>query len=438
MSKFTEDVRNILYKNKEYVDERIESGIEQYRKGYCNLKFVDKNGNEVKNVKIKGELKKHAFNFGANLFMLDELETEEKNAKYKEYFKNLFNMATLPFYWCDLEPEEGKPRYAKDSPKIYRRPAPDLCIEWCKENGIRPKEHCLNYDPWSPDWLEKYDVSVTKAKLEKRFKELAERYAEDIYPWEVTNETFFANNKTKFYEQNDFVEWSFKTADKYFPHNELIINEAMWHSWEWYIGNRTPYYMQIERLINSGHRVDAVGIQYHMFWHRDVCLEKLRLAYDLKWFYGVLDKYAEFKKPLQITEITIPAYTLEAEDEELQAEIITRLYKVWFSHKNMESIIYWNLVDGYAAFAPQGSEGGENYYHGGLLRYDFTKKPAYNALYNLINKEWHTSIDTECSGIYTFKGFYGDYELETEADGKTVKVSFELTPDADNQVIIEI
>ncbi|MBQ1184057.1 MAG: leucine-rich repeat protein, partial [Clostridia bacterium] len=139
-----------------------------------------------------------------------------------------------------------------------------------------------------------------------------------------------------------------------------------------------------------------------------------------------------------LTEITIPAYTLEAEDEELQAEIITRLYKVWFSHKNMESIIYWNLVDGYAAFAPQGSEGGENYYHGGLLRYDFTKKPAYNALYNLINKEWHTSIDTECSGIYTFKGFYGDYELETEADGKTVKVSFELTPDADNQVIIEI
>ena len=162
------------------------------------------------------------------------------------------------------------------------------------------------------------------------------------------------------------------------------------------------------------------------------------MAYDLKWFYGVLDKYAEFKKPLQITEITIPAYTLEAEDEELQAEIITRLYKVWFSHKNMESIIYWNLVDGYAAFAPQGSEGGENYYHGGLLRYDFTKKPAYNALYNLINKEWHTSIDTECSGIYTFKGFYGDYELEAEARGKTVKASFKLIPDADNQVIIEI
>ena len=47
MSKFTEDVRNILYKNKEYVDERIESGIEQYRKGYCNLKFVDKQGFEL-------------------------------------------------------------------------------------------------------------------------------------------------------------------------------------------------------------------------------------------------------------------------------------------------------------------------------------------------------------------------------------------------------
>jgi hypothetical protein len=45
--------------------------------------------------------------------MLDELETEEKNEKYKKYFAELFNMATLPFYWDTLEPEKGKPRYAR-------------------------------------------------------------------------------------------------------------------------------------------------------------------------------------------------------------------------------------------------------------------------------------------------------------------------------------
>ena len=78
----------------------------------------------------------HEFKFGANLFMLDEFESEEKNRIYREKFPEAFNLATVPFYWNDLEPEEGKPRYAADSPKIYRRPAPDLCVAYCKEKGI--------------------------------------------------------------------------------------------------------------------------------------------------------------------------------------------------------------------------------------------------------------------------------------------------------------
>ena len=80
----------------------------------------------------------HKFKFGANLFMLDECETAEKNAIYREKFPEFLNLATLPFYWSDLEPEEGKPRFAADSPKVYRRPATDLCVDYCLENGIEP------------------------------------------------------------------------------------------------------------------------------------------------------------------------------------------------------------------------------------------------------------------------------------------------------------
>ena len=43
--------------------------------------------------------------------MLGEIETEEKNEKYKEYVKGIANMVTLPFYWDATEPEEGKTRY---------------------------------------------------------------------------------------------------------------------------------------------------------------------------------------------------------------------------------------------------------------------------------------------------------------------------------------
>ncbi len=54
--------------------------------------------------------------------MLDQFSSPEQNKAYREMFTALFNIATLPFYWSDLEPEQGRPRFAKDSPNIYRRP----------------------------------------------------------------------------------------------------------------------------------------------------------------------------------------------------------------------------------------------------------------------------------------------------------------------------
>ena len=127
---------------KEYTKSRVEAGIEQNRKGTVLIN-VTQDGKPVSNAKIRLKQKTHEFKYGANLFMLDEMETEEKNKKYREYFKDCFNMATLPFYWSDLEPEKGKQRYEKGSPKIYRRPPIDLCIEFCEENGIEPREHGL-------------------------------------------------------------------------------------------------------------------------------------------------------------------------------------------------------------------------------------------------------------------------------------------------------
>jgi hypothetical protein len=73
-----------------------------------------------------------------------------------------------------------------------------------------------------------------------------------------------------------------------------------------------------------------------------------------------------------------------------------------------------NLVDGYAAYAPLGSEEGENKYGGGLCHFDMSPKPAYRVLDRLINEEWRTNIDAKCKEEFTFRGFYGEYEIEIE------------------------
>ncbi len=89
-------------------------------------------------------------------------------------------------------------------------------------------------------------------------------------------------------------------------------------------------------------------------------------------------------------------YSDSEEKEALQAELIKWLYSVWFSHENMEQIIYWNLVDGYAAFTEPGDvERGENL-------------------------------------------FYGDYEPEITADGKTYTKEISLHKNGKNEFEVKL
>lgn len=438
--------RSILLKqfedNKSYTNSRIEYGIEHFRKGKARIKITGKDNKAIKNAKITVRQTNHEFKYGANLFMLDEFENEQKNLLYREKFKDTFNFATLPFYWSDLEPQKGEPRFEKSSPKIYRRPPLDLCIEYCKENGIEPKEHCLVYEQWTPEWAKNTSIYEHKLLIDKRIKELAERYRNDICDWEVTNETLYINNEsTTLYHEQDYIEWSFECAKRHLYNQNLIINDAHCNIWNVFNGTRSAYYMQIERALGKGAKIDKIGMQYHMFYPLEDELKETNLFYNPIHIYNVLDRYSDFKKPLQITELTIPAYSYNNNDEDIQAEIIKNLYSIWFSHEYMDAIIYWNLVDGYAAYAPQGNMAvGENYYHGGLIRFDFTEKPAFKAIKKMFNEDWRTNcvISADENGFAEFKGFYGDYELNVISGGGSIPYKIHLGKNSSNNFELSI
>ena len=163
-----------------------------------------------------------------------------------------------------------------------------------------------------------------------------------------------------------------------------------------------------------------------------------------------MDLYSNFEKPLQITEVTVPAYSWAREDEEIQAELIEKLYSIWFSHPNVEQIIYWNLVDGYAHFwdpdpekirASQGNMSlGENYYHGGLLRFDMTPKPAYYKIKELLQERWHTEAElvTDENGYAEFRGFYGDYSAVVSSAEGEISAKLSLSKTAENSIAITL
>ncbi len=447
------DRRKVLEKfetQKEYMEKRVNEGIEANRKGDAKITVAYKNGNAVGGATLKIKQKNHEFRFGANLLMLDEFENAEKNANYREIFKDTFNMATLPFYWNATEPEQGKTRYEKGSPRVYRRPAIDLCMEYCEENGIEPREHALAYEYWFPNWMADLPLDEVKALYEKRCKEIAERYADRIRTIEVTNEIEWDKGKTALYEAPDFIEFCFKTARKYFPDNQLVINEGTNACWRDRCRTTDKYFANIELNKLKGAPIDAVGMQFHMFDKREDEYNATRSVYNPIWAYDHLDMYSRFDNPIQITEVTIPAYSNDSEDEAIQAEIIDKMYSIWFSHPNVEQIVYWNLVDGYAHLwsndpdeiaASQGDMSiGENYFYGGLLRYDMSPKPAFHKIRELIKERWHTELETatDNDGAATFRGFYGEYDIEIMVDGKIHTKTLNLSKNGEKEFKIEL
>ena len=439
-------VYELFESQRDFYEKTTSAGIEKHRKGNGKIILEGKDGDLLKNAVIKINQTGHEFRFGANLFMLDELETEEKNDRYKKCFAELFNMATLPFYWRDLEPEKGKQRYGKNSPKIYRRPAPDLCIEFCEKHGIEPREHALAYEQWFPTWLKGKSTDVVKRELERRYAEIAERYADKIPTIEVTNEMISWCDRyvTDFYNDPEYVAYCFKLSEKYFPNNELCINEATGFCWTDWCSIHSAYYSYIENALLRGARIDAIGMQYHIF--EEQYSDKYFKLLDLEGLYKHMELYAKFGKPLEITEITIPSYSWNAEDEKLQADILEHLYTLWFSHPQVSQIVYWNVVDGYAHLWSQDREkikasqgnmgpGSENYYHGGLLRFDMSPKPAYLRMKELLTERWHTedTITVNENGEADFRGFYGSYDVEITVDGVVTKHTLSLSKGKDNE-----
>ena len=410
--------------NKDFLDKRNAEGIEKFRKGDFTLKFSSR---DKKKISVKQ--KKHKFLFGCNAFMLASFEKEEKEPIYKEKFAKLFNQAVVPFYWSDLEPEEGELRFRKDSVNIYRRPAPDIVLDFCKEYDIEPKGHCLTWDHCVPHWLDKYNTEERKRILERRFQEISAEYADKIPSWDIVNET--ASNYrwgvAALFENYD--EYGLSLGAKYFQNNTKIINETNTAIWKNYCrqGKYMAFNMQLKDFIARGLPIDEIGLQYHIFFTTEE-MEKAEVNaafLDARAIIEILDIFDGFDLPLHISEITVPGSGQILENEELQAEIAEILYKTWFATRNMKSIVWWNLVDGYAAYAPLGSNEGENRCGGGLLRFDMSEKPAYKVLDRLINQEWNTSFEGETNenGEISFRGFYGEYEIMV--DGKTYTVNLD-------------
>jgi len=407
-----------------YLDQKLDRDIEENRKGQFCLHFRDQDGNILENVHVKVKQVSHEFLFGANLLYLDQFEDEERRQLYRQSFASLFNHAVLPFYWNALEPQRQQFRFEADSPFVYRRPPIDPMVQFCRENGITMKAHPLVCKSFNPDWLPE-DSRVLKMETERKLRAIAERYPNDFVNMDVLNEmnhiykNCYKGNGVWNYiltDEEDHEKWAYDLCRKYFPHTRLFWNEGMHTAFgKDYAGFRSFFYLILKQWIDRGAPIGGIGMQYHMFAPREHVFEQLKETTHPLRLIDVADCYGSLGRPIHISEVSIPSYGNDPDDEQLQAELTKRLYKLWFGRKQNRAIIWWNLADLTAL-------GGENKYYAGLIRNDCTPKPVYHVLDELIHKTWHTELESSVNGRLNFAGFYGEYEVEAECDGrKTVQ-----------------
>ena len=423
-------ILDALQTSKDYYENRVDKDIERNRKGDFSV-AIDSDKLEGKKVSYK--LKQIDFDFGCNILMLGQYDDKVQEETYLAQWKNLFNTAVVPLYWEGTEPEQDMLRYDSNSKNdVYRRPPVDSVVNYCLENGLKLKGHPLFWHEFIPKWLpENWDELFPL--IEKRFKEISERYKDKIEVFDCLNEPSrlwdlyyeTKNNDWKcVFPPDDYIEQIFALGKKYFGDNELILNEATGAAICEVRGKFGAYYQLLERVLKEGLKIDRIGIQCHT---NDSDLYKN--LYDSERFYGLLDLYAKFGKPLVLSEIG-----LSCENEEIQAKATERIYKICFSHEAMSGVFWWNLDDNSILTQKERNAVGENLPHGGLVR-NGVPKAAYKVLDRLINKEWTTLGETYIKdGKIEFRGFYGEYEIEI--DGK--KFTLDFRKNSDRKIAIEV
>lgn len=218
----------------------------------------------MNNARVNITQRDHDFIFGCNGLMLGQLG--ENNELYEQVFARLFNLVTTAICWNIAEPERGKFRFEEGSEEIFRRPPLDRVRNFAKKYHLKLKGQPLLADTWIPEWASK-DPDELKKQIRNYFQVLADRYGKDLYLVDAVNEAFLCKNRTPdfpLYDENlSYVPWALNTAAEIFPDSCILErNEASLIN---YGEAAERYFQEIKKLKEDKVRIDAVGLQVHMF-----------------------------------------------------------------------------------------------------------------------------------------------------------------------------
>lgn len=251
--------------------------------------------------------------------------------------------------------------------------------------------HCI------PQWVMNLssDPKAMYAECKNRVIREVTRYKGKVKEYDVLNEPTHANYLQKIV--GDSINWNcFKWAHEADPDAKLYIND---YNIIEYQDQTNNFVALVKKMLQNGAPISGIGAQCH-----------IGSSVDLANFKTRFDQLGQFGLPVKITEFDMGAKALT---EQKYAAEISKMMRLAFSHPSIQGFIFWGITE--PTWVPESISN--------LIREDKTTKLAADSLYHLTHEVWTTKLagKTDVAGNYSFKGYYGDYEVLVKVNNKWEK-----------------
>ena len=273
--------------------------------------------------------------------------------------KKQFNSVTAENDWKpgEINPKEGEWNFEKA----------DKIANFCRENGIKMRGHCLCWHSQFADWMftDKKGKPVKKEVFYERLRDhihtVVNRYKDVVYAWDVVNEAIaddgrsWPGREASPYRQSrhfqlcgdEFIAKAFEFAREADPTGVLIYNDYSTVD----PGKRERIYNMVKKMKEAGVPIDGIGMQghYNIYFPEEELLEK------------AIQRFSEIVNIIHITELDLRTNTEsggqlmfargEAKPQApyiatLQEDQYARIFKVFRKYKDViKNVTFWNLSD---------------------------------------------------------------------------------------------
>jgi len=362
--------------------------IEKIRKGDFTVVVKDKDGNVIPDADVELDMFEHQFEFGTCIRTSHIAGNEDYRKTLSENFNAAVSETNMKWAPYVNDPTKCKTEVtnAKDLGIKYYR---GHVLIWEKLLGTNKTSYMTPPEIFEDAVLKNPEVFDQKCK-EHIFK-ITQDLKDYVTEWDVANELMLYDHFTSIHGDEAVAKW-FKWARESLGEDaELYYNEAddVWTD---------AYLKRVDGLVELETDFDGLGLHSHYGGDLKMPTEQIALY----------DKLAErYGKRLKITE-----FSCDKSGEAVTANFLRDTMIAAFAEENMDGFLFWGFWDKvvYAEISP-------------LFKDDWSKRMGGEVYQDLVYNKWWTrdaKAKTDKDGKAVIRGFYGDYDVTVNANGKTV------------------